>query len=179
MQTATVQSEGNYCSMEISTVQSNELFHSIPTSPASSELQNSTQKGTIQSEEVFCSIRAAAVQSEEPCKCMAGTVQSDEPYDVKRNGNIQSEALCQLTACDCRLDDDVIAYMVDVEGDLNNSLFKTGKWMGTMLTLCKSEDCNKQTLTFDNIHMYHLFNIAYTKLKQKIIVIDILSLRGS
>ncbi|KAM9483868.1 obscurin isoform 8-T9 [Salvelinus alpinus] len=117
MQTLTLQSAELYDSMQTQTLQSAELYGSIHTpTHQSTEVCGSMQTPTFHSPEVCGSIQTPTLQSAELCCSMkTPTLQSAELYTSMKTPTLQSAELYQLGECDSQLDDDDIAFKVDVE----------------------------------------------------------------
>ncbi|XP_014019369.1 obscurin-like protein 1 isoform X8 [Salmo salar] len=117
MQTLTLQSAELYDSMQTQTLQSAELYGSIHTpTHQSTEVCGSMQTPTFHSPEVCGSIQTPTLQSAELCCSMkTPTLQSAELCTSMKTPTLQSAELYQLGECDSQLDDDDIAFKVDVE----------------------------------------------------------------
>ncbi|XP_036814458.1 obscurin isoform X3 [Oncorhynchus mykiss] len=117
MQTPTLQSAELYDSMQTQTLQSAELYGSIHTpTHQSAEVCGSTQTPTFHPTEVCGSVQTPTLQSAELCCSMkTPTLQSAELYTSMKTPTLQPAELYQLGECDSQLDDDDIAFKVDVE----------------------------------------------------------------
>ncbi|XP_052377806.1 obscurin-like protein 1 isoform X5 [Oncorhynchus keta] len=117
MQTPTLQSAELYDSMQTQTLQSAELYGSIHTpTHQSAEVCGSTQTPTFHPTEVCGSIQTPTLQSAELCCSMkTPTLQSAELCTSMKTPTLQPAELYQLGECDSQLDDDDIAFKVDVE----------------------------------------------------------------